>query len=98
MKENREDLLLMVPVVCDFSSWVLFSPLDVGSPQIVHLCGEFYSQYFNIPFLGRFVFYGLIHNDVILVVVISSLKTKGSHEEKASERKTHTQFLRTVIK
>lgn len=31
-KENREELLLMVPVVCDFSSWVLFSPLLVGSP------------------------------------------------------------------
>lgn len=29
MKENREEVLLMVPVVCDFSSWVLFSPLSM---------------------------------------------------------------------
>lgn len=85
----------MVPVVCDFSSWVLFSPLDVGSPQKVHLWGGFYSQYFNIPFLGRFVFYWLIHNDVILVVVISSLKTKGRHEGKASERNTHKNYTQS---
>lgn len=68
----------------------LFSPpLDVGSSQKVHLWGGFYSQYFNIPFLWRFVFYWLIHNDVILVVVISSLKTKGNHEGKVFERNAH---------
>lgn len=85
-------MLLKVPVVCDFSSF--FPPLAVNNPHEVHLCVGFYSQYFNIPFLRTSVVYWLIHNDVILVIIISPLKTKQNHEgiffyNKYSEKSMH---------
>lgn len=48
-KESREDLLHKVPVVHDFSS--RFFPPDVKKQHKVRMCGGFYSQYFNVPFL-----------------------------------------------
>lgn len=83
----KEDRIYCIRFQWCVTSVVLFFPPGADKPRKVHLCGGFYSQYFNIPFLRTFVLFWLIHNDVILVIVISSLKIKQTHEGKQFENK-----------